>query len=110
MDTVFYIKTKAQQSDSETVSKAKPLCTLTAKRSQKKTMDNFKSINDLQAGAKAQLSADTFSYLVGGSDDERTLARNTSAYQRYQIRPRRLVDVRTIDTSVTLYGRKGERL
>lgn len=69
-------------------------------------MDNFKSINDLQAGAKAQLSADTFSYLVGGSDDERTLARNISAYQRYQIRPRRLVDVRTIDTSVTLFGKK----
>ena len=64
----------------------------------------YNSINDYKLAAKAILPEDNYNYLVGGSEDNRTLERNIYAYQHYQIRPRRLVDVSQIDTSISLFG------
>jgi len=66
----------------------------------------YNSVNDYKIAAKAVLPKDIYNYLVGGSDDSRTLDRNIYAYQQYQIRPRRLVDVSQTDTSVSLFGVK----
>jgi isopentenyl diphosphate isomerase/L-lactate dehydrogenase-like FMN-dependent dehydrogenase len=39
-------------------------------------------------------------------DDDATLRRNREAFDLYQLRPRRLVDVRRIDMSVELFGKR----
>ena len=64
----------------------------------------YNSVNDYKLAAKEVLPEDIYNYLVDGSDDSRTLQRNIEAFQQYQIRPRRLVDVSKIDTSVSLFG------
>src|SRR5262249_30140387 len=45
-----------------------------------------------------------FGYLSTGVDDDATLRANREGFSRFQIRPRRLVDVARIDTSVELFG------
>ena len=37
-------------------------------------------------------------------DDDATLRANREGFSKFQIRPRRLVDVATVDTSVELFG------
>jgi isopentenyl diphosphate isomerase/L-lactate dehydrogenase-like FMN-dependent dehydrogenase len=69
-------------------------------------MDVFFSIKNLQQRAKEKLDTDSMAYLEGGSDDMLTLRRNEKAFQLYQIRPRRLVDVRQIDTSRTIFDKE----
>lgn len=49
-----------------------------------------------------------FHYIDGGADDEWTLKRNTSAFDRCEFRPRSLVDVATIDMSTSVFGEKIE--
>lgn len=71
-------------------------------------MDVYKNIFDLQEKAKQTLEKNSFDYLAGGADDERTLNRNITAFRHFQIRPRRLVDVRNIDTTVHFFGKKYE--
>ncbi len=67
-------------------------------------LKHINSINDLKERAAEKLEKEFFNYLTGGADDKRTLSRNVSAFQNIQIRPRRLVDVRQIDTSISLFG------
>jgi 4-hydroxymandelate oxidase len=45
-----------------------------------------------------------FGYMASGIDDEVTLRANRQAFLKYQLRPRRLRDVSTIDMSVDLFG------
>ena len=67
-------------------------------------MEHIKNIAQLQALAEKHIAEDYFHYLEGGADDQRTLSRNITAFQSIQIRPRRLVDVREVDTSVQILG------
>lgn len=68
-------------------------------------MDGIFSIKHLREAAAEKLDPDAYTYLEGGADDMETLCRNLRAFQFYQIRPRRLVDVRQIDTSTTIFGK-----
>lgn len=47
-----------------------------------------------------------FHYIDGGSDDEWTLRRNTTAFEEYEFLPNYLHDISAIDTGTTLFGRK----
>jgi isopentenyl diphosphate isomerase/L-lactate dehydrogenase-like FMN-dependent dehydrogenase len=47
-------------------------------------------------------------YLTTGVDDDLTLKANREGFTHYQLRPRRLVDVRKIDMSVDLFGTRWE--
>lgn len=67
-------------------------------------MSAFKNIWNFQRAAKEQMSAPSFDYLESAADDHRTFKRNIDYWKEYQIRPRRLVDVSTIDTSLTIFG------
>jgi 4-hydroxymandelate oxidase len=62
------------------------------------------SIADYEALARAKMERGAFDYIAGGSGDERTLAMNVQAFDRYVLRPRVLVDARTVDTSTTVLG------
>src|SRR5499425_2283079 len=47
-----------------------------------------------------------FGYMASGVDDEITLRANREGFLKYQLRPRRLVDVSKVDMSVDLLGMK----
>jgi len=47
-----------------------------------------------------------FGYMASGIDDEVTLRANREAFNRLVLRPRRLVDVTKVDTSIELFGVK----
>jgi 4-hydroxymandelate oxidase len=52
------------------------------------------------------LPRDVFDYFAGGAEDEVTLRANRAAWQNVFLRPRVLVDVSTVDTSITLFGQQ----
>jgi isopentenyl diphosphate isomerase/L-lactate dehydrogenase-like FMN-dependent dehydrogenase len=45
-----------------------------------------------------------FGYMATGIDDEVTLRANREGFQKFQLRPRRLVDVERLDLSMELFG------
>jgi isopentenyl diphosphate isomerase/L-lactate dehydrogenase-like FMN-dependent dehydrogenase len=47
-----------------------------------------------------------FGYMASGIDDEVTLRANREGFLKFQLRPRRLVDVSKVDMSVDLFGTK----
>src|SRR5258708_38900079 len=59
---------------------------------------------DFEPAARKAVPPAHFGYLATGVDDERTLQANRDAYQRYQLRPRRLIDVSRCDPAVELFG------
>jgi isopentenyl diphosphate isomerase/L-lactate dehydrogenase-like FMN-dependent dehydrogenase len=45
-----------------------------------------------------------FGYMAGGVDDDATLRANREGFRKFHLRPRRLVDVGTLDTRMELFG------
>jgi 4-hydroxymandelate oxidase len=64
------------------------------------------SVMDFEALARPKLPAAHWGYMASGVDDNLTLQANVAAYKTIQLRPRRLVDVSKIDTSVELFGQR----
>ena len=62
------------------------------------------NVFDFEAVARQKLSPAHFAYMATGVDDDTTLRANREGFERYQLRARRLIDVRAIDMSVTLFG------
>lgn len=59
---------------------------------------------DFEPAAKKALPPAHYGYLASGVDGDATLRANQEAFSKIRIRPRRLIDVRKIDTSVTIFG------
>ena len=59
---------------------------------------------DFQPVAKRNLTEAHYTYLSMGVQHETTLRANRSAFERFQLRPRRLVDVQQLDTSAEILG------
>ncbi len=64
------------------------------------------NIDDFRRLAKHRLPWPVFDYIDGAADDEITKARNTAAYADCDLVPDVLAGVDSIDTSVTVMGRK----
>lgn len=62
--------------------------------------------NDYQALARRRLPRFLADYLDGGAGAEQTLAANTAAWARFEIRQRVLVDVGAVDTATELLGER----
>ncbi|EMC99551.1 hypothetical protein BAUCODRAFT_29908 [Baudoinia panamericana UAMH 10762] len=63
-------------------------------------------IDDLRIEASEKLPVGARDFYNSGSTDQITIAENTTAYAKYRVRPRVLVDVSKADTSTTCFGRK----
>lgn len=59
---------------------------------------------DLERTAEQAVPPAHFGYLQTGTFGEQTLRANRSAFERYYLRSRRLVDVSSVDTTVSLLG------
>jgi isopentenyl diphosphate isomerase/L-lactate dehydrogenase-like FMN-dependent dehydrogenase len=66
------------------------------------------SVLDFEPVARARTSIGHWTWLSTGGDGGETLRANREGFDRYQIRARRLIDVRTVDASVALLGTKWE--
>lgn len=64
------------------------------------------NVFDLRESAKKTLSPGHYTYLAVGTDSGGTLRANREGFGRLKLRARRLVDVRSIDTSIELFGER----
>jgi 4-hydroxymandelate oxidase len=62
------------------------------------------TLEDFEALARQRVDAKTFEILRGGAADELTIRSNRDAFNRIRLRPRVLVDVSNVVTSLTLFG------
>jgi glycolate oxidase len=67
---------------------------------------NFVSLQEIVMAARRNLPQYLWDHLSGGADSETTLLRNRQGLDSLALRQRVLVDVRKIDLSTTLLGRK----
>ena len=61
---------------------------------------------DFESAIRKGLNAGHYAYIAQGSDDHGTIAANRAAFQKIGLRPRRLVDVGTVDLSVEVFGQR----
>jgi len=66
------------------------------------------NVADLRALARRRLPRAVFNYLDGGAEDEATVLRNRSAFDRHAFSPRVLVDVGKLDLATTVLGQRIE--
>jgi 4-hydroxymandelate oxidase len=70
------------------------------------TLDEVLDVFQMQRAAQKVLDPETWHFIVNGADDLRTLDANRTAFDAWQMRVRRLIDVSKIDTSIELLGQK----
>ena len=64
------------------------------------------NIDDLRTQAKKALPFPIFDHVDGGSDDEVTLRANTSAFDKYSLKPRYCSGVESVDAATTVLGQR----
>ncbi|MDH3508797.1 MAG: alpha-hydroxy-acid oxidizing protein [Gammaproteobacteria bacterium] len=62
------------------------------------------NVFDFHEVAKQVMSAGHYTYMALGTDSGGTLRANRAGFEKFQLRARRLVDVREVDTSTELFG------
>ncbi|SRR5690554_6880453 len=62
------------------------------------------NVFDFEAYVKRHMPIGHYTYMAYGADDSAMLEVNREGFRKIRLRPRRLVDVSTIDTSVALFG------
>jgi 4-hydroxymandelate oxidase len=67
-------------------------------------VDQAVNVLEFEAVARKNLPPWHYAYLATGVTDDSTLQANRDAFGRYQLRTRRLVDVKNVDMSVKLFG------
>jgi isopentenyl diphosphate isomerase/L-lactate dehydrogenase-like FMN-dependent dehydrogenase len=68
--------------------------------------NEFLNLHEIVAKARQNLNQNAWDYIVGGVETETTLRRNRMALDTVAFRPRVLRDVRKVDASTELLGRK----
>jgi isopentenyl diphosphate isomerase/L-lactate dehydrogenase-like FMN-dependent dehydrogenase len=66
--------------------------------------DEALNVMDFEPVARERLPPAHFGLVATGVDDDATVRANRNGFSRFSLRVRRLVDVREIDTSVSLFG------
>ena len=66
--------------------------------------DQALDVMDFERVARKRLPPAHFGYLTTGVDDDLTVRANREGFTKFQIRVRRLIDVRSVDMSIRLFG------
>ncbi len=64
------------------------------------------NVFDFEAPCRVNVPPSHFGYMASGIDDEMTLRANREGFLKFQLRPRRLVDVSKVDMSIDILGVK----
>ena len=67
-------------------------------------MTTLLNVDDYERAAREQLETSIYDYIAGGSWDEITLQENRTAYDKWRLRPRAMVNVEHRDLSVSVLG------
>lgn len=67
-------------------------------------IDDCFNLRDFEQAARQRLPVPLFHYIDGGADDEVARYANTSAFDRYQLVPRYLRDIRKVDLRTKVFG------
>lgn len=70
------------------------------------SLDQVLDVFQMQRVAQKALDPEAWHFVVNGADDMRTVEANRSAFDAWQLRVRRLVDVSRIDMGITILGQK----
>ena len=70
------------------------------------SVENCVNLDDLRKIAKRRLPKLIYDFIEGGCDDELGLERNESAFARYPLVPRHMVDISVRDMRTTIFGRE----
>ncbi|HEY9774144.1 MAG TPA: alpha-hydroxy acid oxidase [Planktothrix sp.] len=62
------------------------------------------NLNELEPLARGKLTQSAYDYYSSGAADEITVRRNQAAFSEISLRPRMLVDISNLQTSVSLFG------
>ena len=62
------------------------------------------NVLDFEPAARKALPPAHFAYLATGVDDDKTLVANRDGFNRYKLRPRRLIDVSKADLRTEIFG------
>jgi len=66
------------------------------------------NVFDFERVARETLPPAHWGYLATGVDDDRTLVANREGFQKFPLRARRLVNVKDVDTSTSVFGSRWE--
>ena len=67
-------------------------------------MSDYINLEELESLAQAKLPKMVFDYYAGGANSQWSVGENRSAYGRYRLLPRILVDVSKLDTTSHVLG------
>jgi 4-hydroxymandelate oxidase len=67
-------------------------------------MTTLLNVDDYERAARERLEASIYDYIAGGSWDEVTIKENRTAYDKWRLRPRAMVNVKHRDLSVRILG------
>ncbi|GIW40951.1 MAG: alpha-hydroxy-acid oxidizing enzyme [Candidatus Binatia bacterium] len=84
--------------------RTKPVSPPETSRSSARALATAHNIAALRSLARRRLPRAIFDYVDGGAEDETAVARNRTAFARYSLLPRVLVDVGRVDLSTTVLG------
>ena len=77
-------------------------------RNKTKPFSELVCLADFEGEARKRMSVTAYEFVASGAADEITIRWNREAYDTIKLRPRVLLDVERIDTSVELFGQKLE--
>lgn len=66
------------------------------------------SLDDFERAARERMATMAYEFVASGAGDEITIRWNREDYNKLKLRPRVLVDVESLDTSVDLFGQKSD--
>ncbi len=69
-------------------------------------VDRCNSIDELNRLAKKSVPGVIYDYIEGGAEDEITMARNRASFQNYEFMPRVLNNVKNIDLTTSMLGKR----
>lgn len=78
--------------------------TLSGVEERRPDLNTVLRLADFEQLAAERLEPAAFDYIAGGAGDELTLADNSTAWLRWRLQPRVLVDVSSVDTSTRVLG------
>src|SRR5919112_254461 len=64
------------------------------------------NVMDFEPLCRQKLPIAHYGYMATGVEDDLTLKANRSGFSRFYLRPRRLIDITKVDTSIELFGRR----
>ena len=67
-------------------------------------MTTLLNVDDYERAARERLEASIYDYIAGGAWDEVTLMENRTAYDKWRLRPRAMVNVEQRDLSISILG------